>query len=198
MKKTFRFVLCTLMAVCMAVSFTACGDDNDDPKDPSEPGVVDELGELKSVEATFTLSLTGDYDQLFSTKTVSYTDFDGAVKTEKMTGNTITITRKLDNITKQTNAKLSFDLLLQDNDNAGETKTYNFGHKVTLKVVANYEKKSGVVKFDNIATAKLNTMDYDLVAGGNELREVLRQGLEAEIGAVVSVDGGTIEASTLN
>ena len=69
---------------------------------------------------------------------------------------------------------------------------------MTLKVVANYEKKSGVVKFDNIATAKLNTMDYDLVAGDNELRDVLRQGLEAEIGAVVSVDGGTIEASTLN
>ena len=198
MNRKFISFFSFVVMICLSVAMVSCGDDNDDPKDPSEPGVVDELGDLKSVEATFTLSLTGDYDQLFSTKTVSYTDFDGAVKTEKMTGNTITITRKLDNITKQTNAKLSFDLLLQDNDNAGETKTYNFGHKVTLKVVANYEKKSGVVKFDNIATAKLNTMDYDLVAGDNELREVLRQGLEAEIGAVVSVDGGTIEASTLN
>lgn len=194
MNKTFRYLMCAAMALCMAVSLTACGGNDE----PAAPEVVDELGALKSIQATFTLTLTGDYDEFFSSKSISYTDFDGSKKTEKMTGNTITITRRLDNITKQTNAKLSFDLVLENNDKDCETKTYNFTHKLLLKVVADYEKKSGVTKFDNSSIAKDRTTDFDFVAGDKELRELLHDGLQAEIAAVVSVSNGNIEASTLN
>lgn len=72
--------LLTLMACVMALSVTSCGDENDE----NEPGLP--ATKYSEIAVNYSLELASGYFELWDVE-VTYTDKDGEIVTENITGN---------------------------------------------------------------------------------------------------------------
>lgn len=108
MKKTKFFSMLTalLCVLTMSMTFSACGDDDDDPIKPT-PGVTDT--NIKKIDFTYKLELSQTYLDIADV-TITYLDENGNEQTEAITSTKWTKTVSRNGVPASFYAKPSFTL----------------------------------------------------------------------------------------
>lgn len=116
--KFFSMLTALLCVLTMSMTFSACGDDDDDPIKPT-PGVTDT--NIKKIDFTYKIDLCQKFFDIADV-TVTYLDNNGNEQTEAITSTTWTKTVSRTNVPTTFNAKLSFTL----KDNVDTSAKYDF------------------------------------------------------------------------
>lgn len=120
MKKTKFFSMLTalLCVLTMSMTFSACGDDDDDPIKPT-PGVTDT--NIKKIDFTYKLELSQTYLDIADI-TITYLDENGNEQTEAITSTTWTKTVSRNGVPTSFSAEPSFTL----KEGVDATQKYDF------------------------------------------------------------------------